>query len=125
VLLAGVLMIVTAAAVFLSHGRALLPADMGAWAYFYRAALGGVTAAYFVVNWTHSGQTLGMRAWHLRAVSAVGKPLNARTALLRFVLAVLAWAPAALGVLWLYLDTEHLALHDRLSKTRLIHLSRS
>jgi hypothetical protein len=41
---------------------------------------------------------------------------------LRFVFGVLAWAPAALGVLWLYIDPEHLALHDRLSKTRVVQL---
>ena len=40
------------------------------------------------------------------------------------VLGLLAWAPAALGVLWLYVDPEHLALHDRLSKTRVVHLQR-
>jgi uncharacterized RDD family membrane protein YckC len=49
-------------------------------------------------------------------------PLKA--AALRFVLGVLAWAPAALGVLWLYVDPEHAALHDRLSKTRVVHLDK-
>jgi uncharacterized RDD family membrane protein YckC len=47
-----------------------------------------------------------------------------KAAALRLVFGVLAWAPAALGVLWLYVDPEHLALHDRLSKTRIIHLRR-
>jgi len=36
-----------------------------------------------------------------------------------------AWSPAALGVLWLYADPEHLALHDRLSGTRVLHLTDS
>ena len=66
-----------------------------------------------------------MRAWHLRAVSDVGKPLRARAALLRFVCGFLAWPPAALGVLWLYMDSEGLAVHDRLSGTRVIHLARA
>jgi len=26
-------------------------------------------------------------------------------------------------VLWLYVDPEHLALHDRLSRTRVLHLA--
>jgi uncharacterized RDD family membrane protein YckC len=42
---------------------------------------------------------------------------------LRFVCAVAAWTPAALGVLWLYVDPQRLALHDRLSKTRIVHLA--
>jgi uncharacterized RDD family membrane protein YckC len=72
-----------------------------------------------------SGQTLGMRAWQLRAVSDSGKPLSLRAAMLRLVCGVFAWAPAALGVLWLYVDPERLALHDRLSHTRVVRLSRS
>jgi len=81
-----------------------------------------VIAGYYLVNWTRSGQTLGMRAWHLRAVGESGKPVGWKAAALRLSVGVLAWAPAALGVLWLYADPDHLALHDRLSKTRVVHL---
>jgi uncharacterized RDD family membrane protein YckC len=63
-----------------------------------------------------------MRAWHLRAVADSGRPMALRAAALRILFGVLAWTPAALGVLWLYADPEHLALHDRLSKTRVVHL---
>ena len=84
-----------------------------------------VIAGYYVINWVRSGQTLGMRAWRLRAVDASGKPLQLGPAALRFLCGVLAWAPAALGVLWLYLDAEHLAMHDRLSRTRVVRLSGS
>ncbi len=100
------------------------PATAGAWVYLYRAGLIGVIAGYYLLNWTRSGQTLGMRAWRLRAVTDAGKPLTWKAAALRFACGALAWAPAALGVLWLYLDPEHLALHDRLSKTRVVHLER-
>jgi len=124
VLLAALLVIFTSGAVFLNHRVAVEPATAGPWAYVYRAGLIGVIAGYYLLNWTRSGQTLGMRAWHLRAVTASGQPLAWKTAALRLVFGVLAWAPAALGVLWLYADPEHLALHDRLSKTRIIHLRR-
>ena len=102
--------------------RAVLPETYGAWAYVYRAGLVGVIAGYYILNWMRSGQTLGMRAWHLRAVTESGMPLPWRTAALRLACGALAWAPAALGVLWLYFDPEHLALHDRLSKTRVVYL---
>jgi uncharacterized RDD family membrane protein YckC len=124
-LLAALLMVFTAAALFFTHGRAVVPETVGAWVYVYRAGLVGVIAAYFVLNWVHSGQTLGMRAWHLRTVDESGKPVTMMKALLRFLTAVLAWAPAALGVLWLYRDPERLALHDRLSRTRVVHLTRT
>jgi uncharacterized RDD family membrane protein YckC len=122
VLLAALLVVFTSGAVFLNHGVAVEPKSAGAWVYLYDAGLIGIVAGYYLLNWVRSGQTLGMRAWHLRAVTATGKPLGVRAAALRFVCGIVAWPPAALGVLWLYVDPEHVALHDRLSKTRVVHL---
>lgn len=124
-LLAALLMIFTGGALFFTHGVAVLPATAGAWVYLYRLGLLAIIAAYYVLNWRRSGQTLGMRAWRIRAVMDTGKPVTWSAALLRAVLGILAWVPAALGVLWLYLDPEHIALHDRLSKTRVVRLARS
>jgi uncharacterized RDD family membrane protein YckC len=120
-LLFALLMIFTGVVLIFTR-RAVLPETYGAWAYVYRAGLVGVIAGYYILNWMRSGQTLGMRAWRLRAVTDTGKPLAGRAAVLRFVCGFLAWPPAALGVLWLYLDPEHLAIHDRLSKTRVVRL---
>jgi uncharacterized RDD family membrane protein YckC len=125
VLLGAILILYTLAALFLAHGAALVPAEVGAWAYVYRAGLIVLLAGYYLLNWLRSGQTLGMRAWHLRAVTDSGKALPLKAAALRMVFGILAWSPAALGVLWLYLDPEHLAVHDRLSKTRVVRLARS
>jgi uncharacterized RDD family membrane protein YckC len=111
-------------ALALNHGNALEPASVGAWMYLYRAGLVAVISAYYLVNWTRSGQTLGMRAWRLCAVSDRGRRLPGNPPPLRLVLGWLAWAPAALGVLWLYVDREGLALHDRLSHTRVVRLDR-
>ena len=123
VLLAALLMAYTAAASIFTHGAALLPETVGAWAYIYRSGLLGVIAGYYLINWTRSGETLGMRAWHLRAVTDIGKIMPLRAAALRLICSLLAWPPAALGVLWLYADPERLAVHDRLSKTRVLHLT--
>jgi len=125
VLLAALLMVFTAGILFLTHGVAVEQASVGGWVYLYRLGLVSVIAGYYVANWLRSGQTLGMRAWHLRAVSDSGRPVRLQAAALRALYGALAWAPAALGVLWLYLDPEHLALHDRLSRTRVVHLARS
>jgi uncharacterized RDD family membrane protein YckC len=124
-LLAALLMIFTAGALPFTHGAAIIPANAGAWAYVYRLGLVLVIAGYYVLNWLRSGQTLGMRAWRIRAVTARGGALHWRQAILRACFGLLAWAPAALGVLWLYLDPGHLALHDRFSKTRIVRLARS
>jgi uncharacterized RDD family membrane protein YckC len=122
-LLAALLMIYTGVILIFTR-RAVLPENYGAWVHLYRAGLIAVIAAYYVLNWIRSGQTLGMRAWHLRVVSDAGSRLNTTSALLRFLCGFLAWPPAALGVLWLYLDPDRLAIHDRLSRTRVVRVER-
>jgi uncharacterized RDD family membrane protein YckC len=124
VLLAALLVVFTSGAVFLNHRTAVSRESAGAWVYLYRAGLIGVVLGYYLLNWTRGGQTLGMRAWHLRAVTETGAPLTLRSAASRCLFGILAWAPAGLGVLWLYVDPGHLAIHDRLSKTRMVHLER-
>jgi uncharacterized RDD family membrane protein YckC len=123
-LLAALLMIFTGGALFFTHGAAVVPATAGNWVYVYRAGLVLVIAGYYALNWLRSGQTLGMRAWRLRTVTDSGHTLTLSSVILRACFGLIAWAPLALGVLWLYLDPEHLALHDRLSKTRVIRLVR-
>jgi uncharacterized RDD family membrane protein YckC len=81
-LLAALLMVFTAAAMFFTHGQPLLYETAGAWVYLYRAGLVAVIGAYYLINWMRSGQTLGMRAWHLRTVSDAGRPLTLKAALL-------------------------------------------
>jgi uncharacterized RDD family membrane protein YckC len=124
VLIAAMLIMYTFAALLLAHGAALVPATVGAWTYLYRAGLVALLLGYYLVNWLRSGQTLGMRAWRIRAVTDSGDPLSLKASVLRMGFGLLAWAPAALGVLWLYLDSEHLAVHDRLSRTRVIRSTR-
>jgi uncharacterized RDD family membrane protein YckC len=122
-LLAALMLIFTTALVMLFARSAILPETAGPWVYVYRAALLAIIVGYYVINWTRSGQTLGMRAWRLRAVNEAGRRMSVRAALLRYLCGVLAWAPAGLGVLWLYVDAGHLAVHDRLSRTRVVHLT--
>jgi uncharacterized RDD family membrane protein YckC len=93
------------------------------WAY--RAGALAIMAGYYVLNWTRSGQTLGMRAWRLRTLTDSGKPLQVAQGVSRFCWGLVAWAPFGLGVLWLYADPAHLAVHDRLSRTRVVVLARS
>jgi uncharacterized RDD family membrane protein YckC len=117
-LLAALLLAYTAVVVAV-RGRGLTPTAGYVW-YLYRGGELAMVGAYYVANWMQSGQTLGMRAWHLRLISDSGRRLPLERALWRCVLGFLAWTPAALGVLWLYADPERLALHDRLSGTRVV-----
>lgn len=71
-----------------------------------------VLAAYFLWCWLRGGQTLAMRAWHIRLVN-----VTPRKAIVRFVLA-LALLP--ISILWALFDRDRQFLHDRLAGTRLI-----
>jgi uncharacterized RDD family membrane protein YckC len=79
-----------------------------------------VIAGFFVYFWTHGGQTLGMRTWRLRVIRDDGASLNSRDALRRLVWATLSLLPAGLGLWWSLFDHDHLAWHDRRSRTRLV-----
>ena len=101
-----------------------------------------VLGIYYIWCWTHGGQTLPMKTWHMRVVTKDGSPLTPWRALLRYLLAwmwfvpglavakaidangwmlvlpsllnFLIWAATAL------FDKERQFLHDRLAGTRLI-----
>jgi uncharacterized RDD family membrane protein YckC len=56
-----------------------------------------VLAAYFVVFWTRGGQTVAMRAWNVRLVTADGAPVGRLRALLRYFASWLWFLPALLA----------------------------
>jgi len=100
-------------------------------------------SAYFLWFWTHGGQTLAMKTWHIRVVAQDGSPVSIKQALQRYLAAWLwfmpAWAGAwlagwhqskllygAMGV-WILIYTavtwllpQQQFLHDIICKTRLI-----
>lgn len=57
-----------------------------------------VMALYFTWFWTHSGQTVAMKAWHVRLLDAAGAPVRPLRALARYLLAWLWFAPALLAM---------------------------
>lgn len=81
--------------------------------------------AYFAWSWTHGGQTLGMRAWRLAVAGRDGAAVSLWQATLRFAAAWLSTAAAGLGFLWVLVDRQRLAWHDRLSGTALVRVTGS
>lgn len=86
----------------------------------FRAYLLSVTLVFFCGFWVKGGQTIGMRAWRLRVVRDDGSPLRLRDALLRFFAATLSWVALGMGFLWILVDRDRRAWHDRLSRTKLL-----
>jgi uncharacterized RDD family membrane protein YckC len=79
-----------------------------------------VLGLYFVWCWHRGGQTLPMKTWKLRLVSADGGPLSVRRAALRYLLACLSVGLAGAGLVWAAFDRDRQFLHDRLAGTRII-----
>jgi uncharacterized RDD family membrane protein YckC len=101
-----------------------------------------VIGIYFVWFWTHGGQTLAMKTWRIRLVTADGHDIGVKRAVGRYLLAWLwvlpglaaAWTmgaknwmlvmiPAANVLLWAltaYLDPQRQFLHDRIAGTRIV-----
>lgn len=115
VLLAAILFVATALVLPLNGGEALRP---GQW--LYSAYLLAVTAFFFGWFWTHGGQTLGMKAWGLRVCRYDGRAVGWRQAVFRMLGAGLSIGALGLGYLWVLIDRERAAWHDRLSGTRVI-----
>ena len=90
-------------------------------ASWYSLYLLSVPLTFFTLSWSRGGQTLGMRSWRVRLVSATGGRVSLRQALIRFFAAALSWIPAGAGYIWQLIDSERLCWHDRLSGTRLIY----
>jgi uncharacterized RDD family membrane protein YckC len=88
----------------------------------FRAYLLAVAYLYFALPWVRSGQTLGLKAWRLRVERRDGARITWSGALARFLAAAPSLAPLGLGLLWVLVDREGLAWHDRLSGTRVVRV---
>jgi uncharacterized RDD family membrane protein YckC len=89
---------------------------------FFRAYLFGLCFLFYAWFWMHGGQTLGMRTWKLRVQRLDGGPVTLWQATLRFLCAIPCWALLGLGYLWILVDRDRMAVHDRLSKTVIVRL---
>lgn len=138
VLLFGVLMVAGYLYSSLTQQRHALQGHAGLQGFLFI-----VLAIYFVWFWSHGGQTVAMRAWHIRLVRADGQPVSQQRALARF-LASWIWFMPSLTWAWLAglhssgqifalmaagvityallarLHPQHLFWHDALCGTRLV-----
>jgi uncharacterized RDD family membrane protein YckC len=89
---------------------------------FFRTFLFLICFSFYAWFWLHGGQTLGMRAWRLRLQRLDGGPITPWQALLRFMVAIPSLAAAGLGLWWMLIDKDRLALHDRISESTIVRL---
>lgn len=119
-LLLAVLMMATGLFLPLTGGEAISPRDHPLLEFVYRGVLVLLTIGFFGIFWTRRGQTLGMASWRLQLEREDGGPLTWGDTVRRLAAALLSWLPLGLGYLWILVDPERRAWHDRLSRTRVV-----
>jgi uncharacterized RDD family membrane protein YckC len=115
-LLFSVLLIATAMALIMTRGTLQYHNP------FFRTGLFLICFSFYSWFWLHGGQTLGMRAWHLRVQHIDGQPITIWQALLRFLIAIPALAFAGLGFFWMLVDRDKMTLYDRFSESVIVRL---
>ena len=115
-LLLSVLLIATALALLASKGTLHYHNP------FFRTFLFLICFSFYAWFWLHGGQTLGMRAWRLQLQSLDGGPVSIWQVLLRFMVAIPSLALGGIGLWWMLVDRDKLALHDRFSESRIVRL---
>lgn len=119
-LLLAIYFIVSYAAIFLNHGKAIEPTDT-----FYPlfvVVISALSYLYFAWFWIHGGQSLGMKTWRIQLRTENNAVINWRIAAIRFTCAIISWALGGIGFLWALFDRKNRCWHDLASKTLLIDL---
>jgi uncharacterized RDD family membrane protein YckC len=124
-LLLAIFMIATALLLPLTGGEAIASGSHPLLELLYRLVLLGLVVLFYGAFWTRRGQTLGMAAWHLRVERVDGALLTWGDTVRRLAAAALSLLPVGLGFLWILLDPQQRAWHDRLSRTRVIVVPKS
>ena len=92
---------------------------------FFRTFLFLICFSFYAWFWLHGGQTLGMRAWRLRLQRPDGHAVSIWQVLLRFLAAIPSLAIAGLGLFWMLVDRDKMAIHDRISESVIVRLPRN
>lgn len=128
--------------------RVLVPREVGALAYVYWFGEMLIVVLFFGYFWTTRGQTIGMLAWRLKLQRTDGSLPQWQDAIIRVATLAALLAPSVAGYwilwghwtdlharqiamyasllpvasayLWMFVDPQRRALHDRLSGTHVI-----
>ncbi|GGB67830.1 RDD family protein [Shewanella inventionis] len=85
---------------------------------FYQLWLVICVCGFYAIFWSRGGQTLGMRAWRLKVQHPNGQNLSFITACARIV-----WSLLGVGNLWILINSDKLALQDKMTRSEVVVLS--
>lgn len=109
-LLIALFFIITAIAIAFNHGEAI---QNVAW-FLFLYLVGFVFFDWF---WRHGGQTLGMSAWRIRVEGMEHESVTFKQSVIRYLTGSLLFVAT---LLYIPFSRDGTALHDRLSKTRIV-----
>src|SRR5215510_2581230 len=132
------------------HGRHFIASEVGVLAYVHWGVVLLVGAGFFVFFWVRRGQTIGMVTWRLRMQRPDGSLIDWKQASVRVAIVMALWMPFFVGYaliwgrwpdptmrklaiavsllpvilayLWIWIDRDRLAWHDRWTGTRVVVL---
>lgn len=114
-LLLAVFFIFTAIALVFNNGDAIEH-------LLYKLLLIPVAWSFFAWFWMNGGQTLGMRAWRIKLVNHDNTKIKLGTTVKRFLFGAVLFGITLLSAM---LNKQKIALHDKLSATRVIVLEKN
>jgi uncharacterized RDD family membrane protein YckC len=83
----------------------------------------GLGMVYTVGLWWATGATLGKAVMGLKVIAANGyESIDGGTAVLRYVGYIVSMLPCYLGFLWVAVDPQKQAWHDKIAKTRVVRI---
>jgi uncharacterized RDD family membrane protein YckC len=83
-----------------------------------------ILAIYGAVMWKLRGTTVGGIVFDLQVVRLDGRPLDWETAIVRALGCFLSLAVVGLGFIWIALDSNHQAWHDKIAGTVVVRSKR-
>lgn len=90
--------------------------------HLYQLYLLAIVFGYVYLSWRRAGQTIGMKAWRIRAVAQDGTLLNTRQITLRFFLGIVSLLLGGLGYLWAFFDPRRTTLPERVSNSTTVFI---
>ncbi len=109
-LLIALFFIITAIAIAFNDGQAIQNP-------VYYLALYLVGFIFFDWFWRHGGQTLGMSAWRIKVEGTQHQSISFSQSLMRYLSGTVLFV---ITLFYMFFNKEGTALHDRLSKTKIV-----
>ena len=83
---------------------------------------GGANIIYFIGMWAWKGQTLGQMIVNVKVIRIDSKPVDLRTAAIRFIGYILCGLTLGLGFLVIAFDRNKQGLHDKIAETFVVNV---